>query len=198
MKWLQTHLLLSCQLSAWAMTCPGVHSVPLPSMAGSEFGSCCWKQPRSDLYSPSLVNTPHRECGHEVLPRILQMKRNLQADSAAAVCFTMWDRLNQQRGQKNKNACNKKIKKLIQELKKNVQRKFRRKRKEIHLHRDNCIVSWWARLMEELLYLRSKRHLDFFPLFYWRMPWGLLEIRQRWFLQYISCCSLALLTSISA
>lgn len=41
----------------------------------------------------------------------------------------------------NKNACNKKIK-MNSGTQKNVQRKCRRKRKEIHLHRDNCIVSW--------------------------------------------------------
>lgn len=72
-----------------------------------------------------------------------------------------------------------KDKRINSATQKTVQRKFRGKRKEIHLHRDNCIVSWQARLIEELLYLRSKRHLGFFPLFYWRMPWELLEIRQR-------------------
>lgn len=73
-----------------------------------------------DLYSPALVNTLHGVCGHYILSGILQVKRNSQADSTVAVCFTRttWDGLSQQRGQKNKNACNKKIKELIQQLKK--------------------------------------------------------------------------------
>lgn len=117
-KWLQTYFLLSGHpLPALVFTL----YLCLPTRGrwwlkhcqpGSELRSCWWKQPRSDFYSLSMVNTLRGECGHYVLSGILQTKRNLQADSTAELCFTstMWDSLSQLRGHKNKNAWNKKIK----------------------------------------------------------------------------------------